>query len=83
MQEHVARAERSSSVRSPMDVSGAQGSSPLAQNAQVREKLTALAARLEAIALRIRTIGLVRAAEDLSYVSAELRKLTSDDSERR
>jgi len=30
---------------------------------------------LEAIALRIRTLGLVRAAEDLAKVSAELRRL--------
>jgi hypothetical protein len=42
-----------------------------------------LATRLEAIALRIRTLGLVRAAEDLSQVSAELRKLSVADCERR
>jgi hypothetical protein len=41
----------------------------------VQDSLTHLASRLEAIALRIRTLGLVRAAEDLSKVSAELRRL--------
>jgi hypothetical protein len=40
----------------------------------VQERLTHLASRLEAIALRIRTLGLVRAAEDLAKVSAELRR---------
>jgi hypothetical protein len=45
----------------------------------MQERLTALASRLEAIALRIRTLGLVRAAEDLSKVSAELRLLCSGE----
>jgi hypothetical protein len=44
-------------------------------NLRVQERLTHLASRLEAIALRIRTLGLVRAAEDLAKVSAELRRL--------
>jgi hypothetical protein len=48
----------------------------------VRERLAALAARLEAIALQIRTLGLVRAAEDLSQVSAELRKLSGGEPDR-
>ncbi|HEV3030405.1 MAG TPA: hypothetical protein VG319_02125 [Polyangia bacterium] len=41
----------------------------------MQERLTHLASRLEAIALRIRTLGLMRAAEDLAKVSAELRRL--------
>ena len=44
--------------------------------------MAALATRLEAIALRIRTLGLVRAAEDLVHVSAELRKLSVGEPER-
>jgi hypothetical protein len=45
------------------------------QDDRVQERLTAPATRLEVIALRTRTLGLVRAAEDLSKVSAELRRL--------
>lgn len=46
----------------------------------MQERLTHLASRLEAIALRIRTLGLVRAAEDLAKVSAELRRLCKAES---
>ena len=45
------------------------------QNRFVQERLAALAHRLEAIALRIRTLGLLRTAEDLAKVSAERRRL--------
>jgi hypothetical protein len=48
----------------------------------VQERLTALAMRLEAIASRIRTIGLTRAAEDLAKISAELRRLGADEANR-
>jgi hypothetical protein len=41
----------------------------------VQDTLTALAERLEAVTLRIRTIGLCRAADDLRKVSTELRRL--------
>ena len=48
---------------------------------RVQEKLTALASRLEAITLRIRTLGLTRAAEDLTKLSLELRCLGDDASD--
>ena len=48
----------------------------LVQSALVQDRLAALATRLEAIARRIRTLGLLRTAEDLSKVSAELRGLS-------
>jgi hypothetical protein len=48
----------------------------------VKERLIDLAGRLEVIAGRIRTIGLVRAAEDLAAVSAELRRLCAGEAER-
>jgi hypothetical protein len=41
----------------------------------VQEKLAALERQLDAISLRLRTLGLGRAAEDLGKVSAELHKL--------
>lgn len=41
----------------------------------MQDSLTALAARLEAVTLRIQTLGLVRAAEDLRKVATELRRL--------
>jgi hypothetical protein len=41
----------------------------------VQEKLGTLAAQLDAIIRRIRTLGLTRAADDLVRVSAELRAL--------
>jgi hypothetical protein len=47
----------------------------LAEPDAVAETLSALASRLEAIAARIRMLGLLRAAEDLGKVSAELRRL--------
>jgi hypothetical protein len=50
-------------------------------NLHVQERLTALASRLEAITLRIRTIGLTRAAEDLKKLSLELRCLGDDASD--
>jgi hypothetical protein len=43
----------------------------------VQEKLGTLAAQLDAIIRRIRTLGLARAADDLVKVSAELRALRS------
>ena len=62
-----------------MGVLSVPSASVLPQNARVRERLTALATRLEVIAQQIRTLGLVRAAEDLSQVSAEIRKLSVGD----
>jgi hypothetical protein len=41
----------------------------------VQEKLGTLAAQLDAIIRRIRTLGLTRAADDLVRVSDELRQL--------
>jgi hypothetical protein len=41
----------------------------------VPDRLAALATQVEAITLRIRTLGLSRAAEDLGKVSSELRRL--------
>ena len=52
-------------------------------NLRVQERLTALASRLEAITLRIRTLGLTRAAEDLKKLSLELRCLGDDASDAR
>jgi len=52
-------------------------------NLRVQERLTALASRLEAITLRIRTLGLARAAEDLKKLSLELRCLGDDASDAR
>jgi hypothetical protein len=49
-------------------------------NGHVQESLTTLAERLEAVTLRIRTLGLSRAAEDLRGVSTELRRLASTPS---
>jgi hypothetical protein len=49
----------------------------------VKERLADLAGRLEVIAGRIRTLGLVRAAEDLAAVSAELRRLCGTEADRR
>ena len=46
----------------------------------MQESLTTLAERLEAVTLRIRTLGLSRAAEDLRGVSTELRRLASTPS---
>ena len=43
----------------------------------MQDSLTTLADRLEAVTLRIRTLGLSRAAEDLRGVSTELRRLAS------
>jgi hypothetical protein len=82
LQDREPGAEQSSSVRSPTGILNARGASDLPQDDRVREKLAALATRLEAIALRIRTLGLVRAAEDLVHVSAELRKLSVGEPER-
>jgi hypothetical protein len=76
LQDRDARPEQSSSVRSLTGILTARRASDLPQDGRVRERLTALATRLEAIALRIRTLGLVRAAEDLAQISAELRKLS-------
>jgi hypothetical protein len=41
----------------------------------VQDRLSTLASQLEAITLRIRAVGLARAADDLVKVSAELRRL--------
>jgi hypothetical protein len=41
----------------------------------VQDSLTVLADRLEAVTLRIQTLGLARAAEDLRKVATELRRL--------
>jgi hypothetical protein len=52
------------------------------QNARVRERLIDLAGHLDVIARRIRTLGLVRAAEDLAKVASELRRLGAGEAQR-
>jgi hypothetical protein len=46
-------------------------------------RLAALETRLDSIALRIRTLGLARAADDLTCVAAELRRLVDGESQAR
>jgi hypothetical protein len=47
----------------------------------VQDKLAALETQLEAIALRIGTLGLTRAADDLRKVSAELGRLRASSTD--
>lgn len=47
----------------------------LVRTRHARPRLIDLASRLEVISHRIRTLGLVRAAEDLASVGAELRRI--------
>ncbi|HVX96690.1 MAG TPA: hypothetical protein VHK47_17365 [Polyangia bacterium] len=47
----------------------------LVRTSHARPRLVDLASRLEVISHRIRMLGLVRAAEDLANVGAELRRI--------
>ena len=44
-------------------------------NARVQEKLAALVTLLEAVTVRVKTLGLSRTAEDLHRVTLELRSM--------
>jgi hypothetical protein len=47
----------------------------------VQERLAALVTLLEAVTVRVRTLGLARTAEDLAKVTSELRRLRHEVSQ--